>query len=495
MTFRRVALILVLVVGFTPPAEAYDPATTHAGMTERAALHKNLLHSYLSSVHGLPLGIFEPVRLDPMRVPYLLREDLRQHLKDLDPAHGYRPDHNHNNRALSWLAAGSVLEEMPFTRGRNHFFNPRNGRGLRNSTGRWGLSLRMRVLDFMDGHGNFGGIWTGSNFNLNGKSALRWATHRFNELNLSQHHKHRLAALISPTQAARRHHLAMALLTAGALLHLLQDMAVPAHVRNDFVGTYLVRRSNIRLDRASAYETYVRKQWGRSGIPKVSGTIPSYSRLRDFFRNRAGTGLADYTQRSFFSLGSLPTGFRIARGDSPTDVLETLRKSIRIPSPHIPRLHLGLAKRGGVYFGSAENPYIFAYRINRGGTLELTLDKSCYKASATRLIPRATRYSAGFLRFLLRGRLEILRRGKQLVVTHSGPDLAAGKLTVLWEDSKGRRTPLQQVDTKAGLKPGAVLLTLPPGSKPQAAQWLVFAWSGKDAAGEQLTMGGRWRKP
>jgi hypothetical protein len=488
------ATLLVLMALPIAPARGYEAASTHAGMTERSALYNHQLHLYLTSVHGLPLGIFEPIRLVPSRVPYLHREDLRQAFEALDPVKGYRPSVKHINRAISWLTAGSVVELMPFSRGRHHFLNPHTGQGLHNAKGRWGLSLRMRLLDAMEGGGSFGGIWTGTNFDLKGKSVLAWARHKHNDLSLPRHHRHRLAALTKGTKAARLHHLAMALITAGALLHLLQDMAVPAHVRNDFVGTYMAPRSNIELDRASAYEILVRRRYGRTGIPKPSGTIPRYSRFDDFFTNPRATGLAQRTQRRFFSLGSLPAPVRLDRTMSSQEVHEALRKTMNLPGPPIRGLKLRTAGSAGLYYGTRSNPYLFAYRVTSRGWLSFTLDDRCYKASAKRLVPEAVRYSAGMLAYLLRGRVGVRRQGNQLLAHHTGPTLGAGTLQVLWDDAKGRRTRLSKTATRAGLKPGATLVSVDLGRLPKGARQVIIAWSGKDSRGEPLVMGGRWKR-
>ncbi len=482
------ALAILLL---SSPVRAYEPASTHAGMTERAALNGNLLHGYLTSVHGLPLGVFEPVRLHLDMVPYLHRLDLRDALGALDPLKGYKPDSRGYARALAWLAAGSVIEEIPFSRGRHHFLDPRTGKGLRNSSGRWGMSLRLRILDSLDGGGSFGGIITGSNFNLRGKSALRWARYAHNGLSLPQHWRHRFAALTAPTLAARRHHLAMALLTAGALLHLLQDMAVPAHVRNDFARTYLARRSNIELDRASAYESLVRRRYGRAGIPKVTGKPPRFSHFDDYFRNGRSTGLAQRTQRGHFSLGSLPPQMRLTPRMTMTGILAALRKRAPFPYPRVSTLRLSAAGGAGLYYSTRSNPYLFAYRIAPGGHLQVTLDDRCYRSSATRLVPLAVRYSAGLLAFLLRGRISMRRKGNKLIAQLSGVGLGRGKATLLWEGPRGRRVVLRRSRTPAGLRPGATLFSASLGALPKGARYLVLAWSGRDASGERLVMGAR----
>ncbi len=489
--------LLLALLGLTlaaTPAQAYDPGSTHAGMTQRAAEYQHRLHFWLKHVQGLALGAYEPIRLDVDRLDPAIRYLVRRHLRDLDPVQGYRPDDQWFDRAQAWLTAGSVLEGMPFSRGRNHFLDPRTGKGLHNATGRDALSFRLRVLDFMEGRGNFGGIWTGANFNLTGPSVLKWARDRYNPYRLETHYRHRLAALVSRTPAERRSHLAMALLTAGALLHLIQDMAVPAHVRNDFVTTYLAEQSNITLNRASAYEQQVLRAYGRAGIPAVKGQVPTFKRFNDFFTNKAHTGLADQTQRGFFSLGSLPKSRHLMGSDTPARIMKLVRKTQPYPLPRVGDLALRDSIDHGLYYGTQDNPYLFAYRVTRAGQLEFQLDKKCYAATAERLVPQAVRFSAGLLAYLLRGSLTIKTADAKIQIRHSGPALSGGTVQILWESASGQRIRIRAVKVGA-VKPGAVLASIPRSAVPKEARRIVAALSGKDAQGEPLVIGAMTRVP
>lgn len=493
-----VTLGLALLVLSVPTARAYDPATTHAGMSDRATQHEHLLHRWLVQVHGLPLGAFEPLRLEESLLPLALRDSLTRHLGELDPVHGYRPDENLRNRAGAWLVAGTVLEGMPFTRARHHFLDPVTGRGLRNAADRRFEALRLRFLDFSDGEGALGGIFTGANFDLTGKSVLVWARHPDNGYNLRAHFQHRLAALTAATPRERSHHLAMTLITTGALLHLLQQMAVPALVRNDFVASYLAPRSNLRMDLASAYETLVRRRYGRSGISPLAprATLPSHARFDDFFSNKARTGLANQTNAGFFSLGSLPKPRVMQESDTEASLTNALRQSMPYAAPAVGHLHLRRSARtgSGYYYGTTENPYLFAYRVTPQGSVDVTMDDRCHEAAAERLVPAAVRHSAGLLAFLLRGELKVQPDGdrRQLMVTHTGPGLAKGRLILLWEDSQGRRTALRTVPVparKTPLRPGDRLATLDLGAVPSSARRILVAFEGLDEALEPLVLG------
>ena len=167
LPLRRLAIAALAAVTLAAgPGHAYESASTHAGLTGRAALASRL-HAVLSARLGLPLGLFEPLRLSPEHLEGIDVRRLREQLGRLDPAEGYRPDARLTMSALMWLEAGSVLEEMPAERGRHHFLDPQRLAGLDNR--RFGHSLGTRVLAAMEEGGTFGGIFTGLNFDFSGE--------------------------------------------------------------------------------------------------------------------------------------------------------------------------------------------------------------------------------------------------------------------------------------------------------------------------------------
>jgi hypothetical protein len=90
MKVTRVAAIAALaLVAHAPAARAYDPATTHAGLTERAALASQL-HRVLARALSRPLGLFEPVALSLDDLPRAEAQSLEARLAALDPSAGGR---------------------------------------------------------------------------------------------------------------------------------------------------------------------------------------------------------------------------------------------------------------------------------------------------------------------------------------------------------------------------------------------------------------------
>ena len=111
---RATCLVAAVAVwlGTAGPAHAYDPATTHAGLTERAVMASRL-HRVLTHQLSRPLGLFEPIALRYGDVPGVEAKALALRLAALDPAGGYRPDPDGVASALAWVIAGTVVAATP----------------------------------------------------------------------------------------------------------------------------------------------------------------------------------------------------------------------------------------------------------------------------------------------------------------------------------------------------------------------------------------------
>jgi len=113
----------------------------------------------------------------------------------------------------SWLMTGSIYEDIPFWRGLNHFYDP----------------TKHPAIGLTDGV-NLGAYpsfrWATENLTQAGQQSFPWQIVRVYELN----------ALTNSSQAARETSLAGMLFYLGHVIHLNQDLTVPAHVRNDNHG-------------------------------------------------------------------------------------------------------------------------------------------------------------------------------------------------------------------------------------------------------------------
>ncbi|MBI5481264.1 MAG: hypothetical protein HY906_20565 [Deltaproteobacteria bacterium] len=490
MTARPVTAVVVTLLGVAsaPPAYAYDAATTHAGLTARAALASSL-HRVLATQLGVPRGLFEPLRIAPEFLPGVDARAVRRHLQALDPGQGYRPDVGLVAPALSWLEAGSVIEQMPAERGRHHFLEPRSGRGLDNRVP--GLSLRARVLSALEQGGTFGGIFVGTNFDLSGHSSLAWLEDADNDYSLARFLDARERAAVAELPAERATSLAYALLCAGAILHLLEDAGEPAHVRNDYRVAFGARVGTEAVDRGSRLEHHTARTYGFAAIPEPGPPVRR-ARLRDYFVAPDGQGLAQRTQRRFFSPGTLPRPVQ-AIGLRPAAIVKAVNATLPFAEPRIKALDLGAASRGGAYLGTTAVPQLVAYRVDSRGLLSFWLDDRTDLAYARTLLPEVGSYAAGLLDHLFRGRLGFApaaaaeaRHGGRLtaVLSNRGPALAAGQLTVLAEDSRGRRRVIDARQAPAA-PAGARMARI---DAPRGAVRLVAVFRGLDAAGDPVTV-------
>lgn len=111
---------------------------------------------------------------------------------------------------VGWIKDGSRCEDVPWQRGNNHFYDP----------------TKKPAIGLTDG-------WS-----FNGKPSFVWATVETNGF-WWQHsytwlkaRNLELNALTNSCQAGRATNLAGMLFYLGHVIHLNQDLTVPAHVRN-----------------------------------------------------------------------------------------------------------------------------------------------------------------------------------------------------------------------------------------------------------------------
>jgi len=138
--------------------------------------------------------------------------------------------------AFDWMRAGSAIEDedghkFPI-RARHHFHDPLHNSGLDNKTDH---------PNYMDLFAWLTHTYSGG-FDVTGQSAITWAISgeaqqepydNFECWERTRYDFHR--SITEPQKSSRDGFLAMTFLDLGAVLHLIEDMGVPAHTRNDFL--------------------------------------------------------------------------------------------------------------------------------------------------------------------------------------------------------------------------------------------------------------------
>jgi hypothetical protein len=430
MNAKRLLLLAGIAALLPRPALAWDPATTHAGLTERA-LSVSKLHATLAHQFGRALGSLEPLHLDMSVVEVNAGRILKYRLEALDPAGGYRPNGEGIAMASAWVQAGAVLAKTPPERGRHHFFEPQKRTGLDDGPGLSG-TLHAARLTFDDG-ATVRDSATGSAFALEGMSALDWLRSPQNDLGLSPFFDYWALAVSAPQANQRETALVRSLLALGGVMSVLEDAGQPAFVRNDFRGEFLAH------DAGSEIERFVAEHYGSVSLPAPSAPISRPS-LDSFFVAADGNGLAQSTQRRFFSTGTLPNNFHFHTNQSPAAVARDVNLSLKFPEPAVSTLDL--RQSGRTRYVVRDGIRILAYQCD-GDRVRFFLDQAVYADVARRWLPEVESYAAGLVDYLLRAKLQITVEGNTATMTVNGVMALAAPAATLhafWEDEAGKRT-------------------------------------------------------
>lgn len=455
----------VAVAASARPGQAWEAATTHAGLTEQAAL-ASTLHERLRAQFGHEQGLFETLTVPPADAP-----ELFEVLRRLNPTHGYVPDARGRLHALGWLVAGSVVADSPADLAANHFFDPATGKGLSDRTVQ-GLSGWLTTL-FRRG------------VERSGAPAPSWIEDASNPFNLAGFRDQYAKATSARTSGERSRHLAAALLAAGAILHVLEDMGSPSHVRDD-LAAHLERLGPDAGDLGSRFERVAALAYGRLGVPAparpfVGETGPGRP-LRDFFTARDGSGLADRTAVSWFSTHTLPRPIDLG-SDPRSSVASRMPGALVRPAPAPPTglraLDFERAEdEAGAELTDRQGTCVARYRIE-DGQLVWFIDDACALEQVGAILPVVGSYAAGLLDALFSGSLALEGQGGPVLVRAGAAALGRGKLSIYWDDDAGMRTLLKQVavePTAAGQVVAAV------SGVPAAARRVSVLFEGADPA-------------
>jgi hypothetical protein len=399
-------------------------------------------------------------------------------------------DYPNDGTPKGWLAAGSIREddlikrfvgpalgcpkvtnpESSLDRLLNHFFRIQtDGGGLPSSLVPFG-AVSYPAPDWALGRQGHG---TGPNQN------------RFSLLDARIY---QLRSLTSETKADRQRNTAVLFRSLGHVVHILQDMAQPQHVRND-VHPPCTRLQWIGSGK-SWYEQYIEDRAlnvtlrFRDVVPiPVTGydpvTQPTY---REFWVSAGRSGLADVASRNFLTAG---TNFGSCKGLSepkcdPNDQdeygTEVLRDyTVTTASGTLVGDITFITRNFIDPISGATSPSVrvstrsvWDEHLQRIEQKRYSLNTFNYDAMADVLIPRAVGYSAGLLDFFFRGRLDvdlINDATDPSLVRLSGvnlsPDpLANGILLLFTDDTAGQRTPVTAVDSAViSAAPGGAIVS------------------------------------
>jgi len=231
-----------------------------------------------------------------------------------------------------------------------------------------------------------------------------------------------IIALTSHDNDERNKFFARTFRSVGQVTHLLEDMSVPAHVRNDMQGHLYFQQIAFNLPSnwyGNNLEAYVQK---RPQLVSGGGSPLHFNKLLDYWdtnayssytdiNNSIGGGLAEYTNANFLSefrlLGA--TGYpHPAANDGVWEVANyTDEDYYDNEFKNIYRVYF--EKKQGEKVTHLIAKGYFSDDVEDDDIKDLTyaLDERCFADYAAKLIPKAIDYSAGIMDYFFRGTLAI----------------------------------------------------------------------------------------
>jgi len=415
-------------------------------------------------------------------------------LKPLDENQKFPNSKNISGRIIELFRNGANFEdEISLPRPLNHFFDPKSGYGLAIPNARpspdWALEDKGDVTD------------------VSGAAQ---------EFSYKEGRKYFLDALTKATENDRNKHFGLTFQTLGMVIHHIQDMAQPQHVRNDDHCKDNLCRIVFR-HYPSLYEKFTDDVEVRPKLP-FTGYAPVYSSAETLAFNTPrkfwigeGKGMAEFTNRNFVSArtnfrstltGILPSAEYaepaphqgmafITPADAFMELGEAYPSEVKEFCGEGETCKIGFVQstvndafRGtSVLNERAASLSIFDEDIKRRG-LEVdvsegaqryrtdrifSLNRLNYRKAHEFLIPRAVGYSAGLINYFFRGKMDFIpdpdNAGKYMI-KNLGPEDMKGTFTLYYDDKDGKRYPTgNKWDLEIGANQSNNNLILKPNSE------------------------------
>ena len=346
---------------------------------------------------------------------------------------------------LDLLKDGSTAEDHPMCRASNHFHDPMNTKSWTSaatSDSPWWIDTycifwSTYYSDVTWATGFTDPASSPIPYNPeNEKSPNMWANARTLYFN----------ALTSINDASRENNSAKMFLALGQALHLLQDMSVPAHVRNDFKSHLIFNGFcdnekchyfNIIKWFGNPFEYYIKMHPTLVNAAGAANVPPTFTnpRLTDFWDTNQynGTspsmsttsGLAEITNANYFSNNTVPNNKPSTEHIYPFPALN-------FNSYHLcEHNEMGTTTlRKYICRNNAGNLFDAISLLNEEAsitndnisTLKMVLDDNVHDTYAKELLPLAIGYSSSLLNYFFRGSLEISLPGSEVYSVTTADD-------------------------------------------------------------------------
>jgi hypothetical protein len=461
MKNRLLILLITFVISILPFRflYAFENVKTHPAMTERAAI-TSTIDNYLKNQIGLNDGINTELFYD-------FSFEIKSRIERAEWDGGKT-----TRTLLEWLKVGSAIEDTDLypvkpRRPRHHFYDPYRNTGLNNR----------------DDNPNFhGGPEVAMNFK--GGSALMWAVNgtapyapTSNEQAWHNARTDLYSSLTENLKDDREKYLAMTFLDLGCVLHMLEDMGVPAHTRNDFLFAHYRKYD----DYGEPLESWIEKMipsGGSLGRWISGGWTPTpqvFSKVSDYFDAGLYTGnYLGYDVPTPCTWGlSERTNYQFLSWTTIFDA-NFLTSLYWFPNP---------AKINTAEVNESGRTYLAGYGVDHLAQQTMSqhhlqhdhlnrawcvLGEAIYDDYAEITIPRTIDYATGLANYFFRGRLSataecIECNTIELTVTNlsdnsgTSQTLKGGTFELYWDDAAGNRTPITAFVIDGGWTSGSTL--------------------------------------
>ncbi|HBD10326.1 MAG TPA: hypothetical protein DCZ69_18920 [Syntrophobacteraceae bacterium] len=425
-------LALAIPIIYFSDANAFDDKRTHPQITQKAIDGVSVkIEKYLQTNLTLPQGLATIISDGPQST-MSIRE---------------------------WLLLGAKQEDDPMCRASNHFHNPRNDLSWADSglaDQNWFVNRRCSVSLYPPEKITSAVQWATAYYapapngsrQIGGDNDEDWA-HAREYLYVFLTGKTFVGKMIAKDESMRQAFLASSMEALGKVLHLLQDMAVPSHVRNDFL-------SNLQHTGITGPTLFSPTKWAYEKFERFVETHPeiitggtvcglAQKTLTNFWDTNVydgqspdlldmlQMGLAEYTNMNFASDNTIFTESNLDAGSNSdgikyyhpyprrtsTNVQKyldgVLRPEIVFGEDNVPDTSFYIAKiQDGERIDHFIKPTYFSKPLitNETGDLQtfhrsFMLDDACVSEYTSKLIPKAVGYSASLIEYFFRGDFDV----------------------------------------------------------------------------------------
>ena len=359
---------------------------------------------------------------------------------------------------INWIKDGSIAEDSPLCRASNHFHNPLKSWGQSGVSDQpWWISEWCSLTGYSTKYSNItwatgylGPAPNGSKLTISGQE-MGWGNAR------EYYH----LALTSQSSNDREEYFGKAFQSIGQVIHLIEDMAVPAHTRNDFSSHVYFQDAGFRNPTTwfgNSFEWYVKQNPSLvtgSEVVQIDFTNASITRFwdTDVYDGSSrlkdtSLGLAEYTNANFFSDYTIFAESKDsqdvhyfplpAKSDTNAYLIEQQAEDGTTDKVYYVKLD------GEDYKLAAYSYFHWWRNLLPYWGWAYDLDDEVHKGYAQKLVPRAVGYSAWLLNYFFRGELKVVQNtySDSITITNNSSEKVDGTFALYYDAADGNRKPV-----------------------------------------------------